>query len=549
MIRILCLGGCGEIGLNSIVVEINEKLILIDSGMGFPSCSHYGVDLLIPDFKYIRENQEKLEAILLTHGHEDHIGALPYLFSQLERSVPVFGGEFTLALAEKRFEGFETESKPKWSVVSPFEKMEINENIFAKFIPVTHSTVDSYAIALYTDEGIIFHTGDFKIDRSPLNGDPFPENEIRNVGSEGVKILLSESTNVELPGYSLPEKDVKESLFKIFEKAEGRILFTTFSSHITRIKEVIDISAQLGRKVYISGRSIKESVEIAFKLGIFGEEERKAIIGDLSDIPDRAFTIIVTGSQGEPFSTLYRISRNEDRNIKIKPDDIVIISAKFIPGQEKAIYSYINRLYKLGVKEVFYEKLHQVHASGHAHREELREMIRMIRPEIFIPVHGEYRHLELHRRLASEEGIEKTFVLQNGEGVVIEGEEIHKFEYPVGVTYIDGLSTGDLSGEVMKKRKFISREGLIVLFGVINSAREFSFGPKIFSLGIVEEDVFEELKERITGITTEVLKNIKKVSPDHIPLIEEEMRVRIRRFMRGVTGKNPLITVILEFEN
>ena len=418
-----------------------------------------------------------------------------------------------------------------------------------EFIPVTHSIVDSYAIAIKSEDGVIIHTGDFKIDSSPLYGEKFEYKKFIEYGEKGVKILMSDSTNSELPGTSMTERDVKESLKDIFLKATGRVIFTTFSSHISRIKEVIEISAELGRKVYISGRSIKETVEIAFAMGILGEKEKSILVNEIEDIPDDKLTIIVTGSQGEPFSTLYRISKGEDRTIKIKENDIVIVSAKFIPGQEKAIYNYINRLYRLGVKEVFYEKLHNVHASGHGYREELRSMIKMIKPGIFIPVHGEYRHLELHRRIAEEEGIEKSFVILNGEGLIIDGDKIEKFTHPVGVTYIDGENFGDLFGDLMRKRKFVAREGVLVIFGVITPQGGFSFGPRFFSLGIVEDEIFDDYIPQLRWITEQTLRKIRKISAGNIPQIEEEIRIATRRFLREKTGKNPLVSVILDFED
>ncbi len=545
MIKILPLGGCGEIGMNSTVVEIDDEIFLIDAGIGFPSCYHHGVDILVPDFKYIIENEEKIRAILLSHGHEDHIGSLPYLFSILSRDIPIYGGSITLAMAQKRFSEIDTEAKPLWQVL-PEERIITVSNIQIEFIPVTHSMIESFAIAINSKDGVIIHTGDFKIDPEPLYGETFCRDRFLNYARKGVKVLLSDSTNSELPGYSLPEYEVKRYLHELFSSAPGRVIFTTFSSHITRIKEVIEISKEVGRKVFISGRSIKESLDIAKNHGLITEEEDKIMVDTIQTIPDSQLTIIVTGSQGEPFSTLYRISRNEDKKIKIKNNDIIIISAKFIPGQEKAIYSYINKLFKLGAKEVYYEKLHNVHASGHGHQEELREMIQLTKPEFFIPVHGEYRHLEKHRRLAIAEGIKNTFILQDGEGIIIQGKETKHFEYPAGIMYLDGMHSGDIQGDLIKKRRFVAKEGILVISGVINRSKEFLYGPRIFSMGILEDEIMEKYYKNIYESTILAFQKIEKIDREHLPQIEEELRISVRRLLRNTTGKNPVVKIILE---
>ncbi len=545
MIKILPLGGCGEIGMNSTVVEIDDNIFLIDAGIGFPSCYHHGVDILMPDFRYLLENEERISAVLLTHGHDDHIGSLPYLFSLLSRDIPIYGGPITLAMARKRFSESDTNAKPLWQPL-PENRVIPLEDVKIEFIPVTHSMIESFAIALDSRDGVIIHTGDFKIDPKPLYGEKFCRDRFVYYSNKGVKVLLSDSTNSEMPGHSLPEYEVKKYLYSLFSSAPGRVIFTTFSSHITRIKEVIEISKQLDRKVFVSGRSIKESLEIAEEHGIITEEEKSIFVSDIKGIPDSQLTIIVTGSQGEPFSTLYRISRNEDKKIKIKNHDIIIISAKFIPGQEKAIYSYINNLFKLGAKEVYYEKLHNVHASGHGYQEELREMINLTKPEIFIPIHGEYRHLEKHRRLAMKEGSKKAFILQNGEGVTISSSAVEKFEYPVEVMYLDGIYLGEIQSDLMKKRKFVAREGILVIFGIITTSKEFLYGPKIFSMGIIEDEIMEEYYEDIYKSAATTFQRMGKIDREHLLLIEEEIRISVRRFLRNVTGKNPVVKVILD---
>ncbi len=547
MIKILPLGGCGEIGMNSTVIEIDDEIFIVDAGIGFPSCNHYGIDLLIPDFSYIKENRDRVRAIFLTHGHDDHIGALPYLFSTLSNTVPVYGGRFTLALAAKRFEEATQNYQPEWKEIEPLKPITVGP-VEVEFIPVTHSIADSYSVAINSEEGTIIHTGDFKIDSQPLYGERFEFRRFIEYGERGVKILLSDSTNSEQPGISMTEREVKESLKDIFLKATGRVIFTTFSSHISRLREVLDISREVGRKVFISGRSIRETVEIALNMNLLDDAVKEIFTDSIDDIPDEKLTIIVTGSQGEAFSTLYRISKGVDKTIKIKENDIVIVSAKFIPGQEKAIYSYINRLYELGVKEVFYEKLHNVHASGHGYREELRTMIKMVQPEIFIPIHGEYRQLELHRRIAAEEGIQKNFILVNGNGLMVDGDRIQFFDYPVGITYVDGENYGNLQGELMKKRRFMAREGLMVVFGVITDEKHFALGPRLFSIGIIEESKLHDLIPSIHTIAEQTLSKIRKLSDNNIPQVEEEIRIAIRRFLRDKTGKNPIVTVLLDFE-
>jgi ribonuclease J len=544
MLRIIPLGGLGEIGLNMMAVEYGQFILVVDAGLMFPDDYMPGVDLVIPDFQYLKENKDKVKAIILTHGHEDHIGAMPFFLKEF--SIPVFGTNFTLELLKEKLREHGLLDQADLRKIKPGDNTQFGP-LTAEYISVNHSIVDGIGLAIDTPEGILIHSGDFKIDPTPVNGQFTDLVRFAHFGEKGVLAFLSDSTNAEKEGFTLSEKEVRKTLEELMRTSPGRVIVATFASNITRIQEVISLASKFGRKLVFNGKSMVTNVRIA-------REQRFINIADdveiserqINQFPDRDIAIITTGSQGEPLSALARMARGMHKGIKIKQGDTIILSSRFIPGNEKAITSIINSLYRMGA-DVVYEKVSDIHTSGHAKREELKLMLSLVKPQYFVPIHGEYRHLVKHAQLALDTGIPKDHVLLAENGTVISFENNKaKFEDRIrtGRVLVDGKGVGDVGEIVLRDRRRLSGHGMvIVLVAVDERTGETVYGPDIISRGFVFEDrgfILEDAK----CVVLEVLDELERPSAIEWNAVEADIQKRLKRFFYSVIERSPLIIPI-----
>ena len=443
-VKIIPLGGVNEIGKNLTAIEYKNDIVIIDCGLRFPDEDMFGIDLVIPDITYLLKNKERVTGIFLTHGHEDHIGALPYVLKQL--NVPVYGTKLTLGILETKLKEHGLLSTTELIRVKPRDVIRLN-SVSVEFIKTNHSIADSVAIAIHTPLGVVLHTGDFKVDYTPIDGEPMDFARFAELGKKGVLVMMADSTNVERPGYTMSERVVGESLVKIFGKAKGRIIIATFASNIHRIQQIIEAGKIYGRKVAVSGRSMENNMQVAMELGYIDVDKETLIsIDHINKYNDNEVVVITTGSQGEPMSALSRMASSDHRKLNIKQGDTVIISATSIPGNEKLVSKVINQLFKNGA-EVIYESLAQIHVSGHAYQEELKLMQSLVKPKFFIPVHGEYRHLKKHGELAISVGLseENLIIADVGDVIEVTRNSIKKNgSVPAGQVFVDGLGVGDV---------------------------------------------------------------------------------------------------------
>jgi len=535
------LGGLGEIGLNCMALRTHNATVLVDCGLMFPEDYLFGVDVVIPRFEHILAEREHIKAIVLTHGHEDHIGALPWLLPHVD--VPVYGSDFTLALVAAKLNerGIEADLRP----VKAGERIEIGPFAF-NFFPVCHSIIKGYALGIETPVGRIIHTGDFKIDRNPQDGHETDLEAIRRFSEPGVKLLMSDSTNVERDGFALTEREIKASLREIFDRARARIIVTLFSSHIQRLQEIFDLAAACGRKVAISGKSLVRNIELARELDYLRIPGGTLVeVEEIGSLPDDKVVLLVTGSQGEPLASLSRMSLDEHRFVRVKKGDLVILSSRFIPGNVLAITKVINRLYKLGA-EVLYEKVQAIHASGHAHREELRIMLETVRPRYFVPVHGEYRHLVKHKRLAEECGVaaERALVLEDGQPLTFLAQGIRLEEaVPAERILVDGKGVGDVGQSVLKERQLLAGEGMVVVLLVVDQdTREITLGPDIVSKGFVFEQQYAHLLEDAKQV---VIDEVENTGVANLKRLKERVRGSLRRFFRKELERDPVVVPLI----
>jgi ribonuclease J len=537
------LGGLGEIGMNCMALETPDSLVLIDCGLMFPDDYLLGVDVVIPCLDFIIERQDKLKGIILTHGHEDHIGALPWLMKQVR--APLFSSEFTLALVRRKLEEHGLADTLDLRPVKGRDKVALGEFTF-HFFRVCHSIIEGFGLGIETPVGKIFHTGDFKIDRNPMDGHATDLEGIRQFAGQGVKLLFSDSTNVERDGFALTEREIKASLNDIVKKAKGRILVTLFSSHIQRIQEIFDLAKEYGRKVAISGKSIASNIEIARELGhLHFSQDNYCELEDLPGLDDSQVVLILTGSQGEPLSALSRLSRGEHRQLNVHKGDTVIMSSRFIPGNTKAITKVINDLYRLGA-EVLYKKVQAIHASGHAHKEELRIMLETVSPKFFIPVHGEYRHLLKHADLAQECGVapERTIILEDGHPITFFRDSIRLEEaIRVESLLVDGKGVGDVGQTVIKERQILGGEGLVIVVLVVDPGRRgIVLGPQILSKGFIFEQHLSHVLDDAKEIVLDVFENI---DPRDTRKLKERIRSSLRRFFKKLLGRDPVVVPLV----
>ena len=538
-IKLTPLGGLGEIGMNCMVVESRDSMFIIDCGLMFPEHFLFGIDVVIPRFDYVLQNKDRLKGIVLTHGHEDHIGSLPWLMPHVD--VPIYGSEFTLGLVASRLKEHDLERFVDLRVVHDRERIELGD-FAVNFFPVCHSVVGGYGLGIESPAGRIVHTGDFKIDRYPLDGVETDLKAFENFSKDGLLLLMSDSTNVERDGYALTEREIKASLKEIFRDAPGRILVTLFSSHIQRMQEVFDLAQEFGRKVAVSGRSLVRNIDLASELGYLRTGSDVLVsTEDLHRYKPEESVLLVTGSQGEPLASLSRIAQGEHRQLRIHQGDLVLMSSRFIPGNERAITRVINNLYRLGA-EVIYERVSGIHASGHAYREELRIMLETVSPKFFVPVHGEYRHLVKHVRLARECGVpkERTVLLEDGDPLTLSPSAIRlEDRVPVECIYVDGKGVGDVGQSVLKERHLLGGEGMVIVNMVVSSETgEILFGPDMASKGFVFEQQYSHLLEDAKCIVLDIFENVR---PGDTDKLKERIRSSLRRFFRRVLERDPVV--------
>ncbi|MBR2970616.1 MAG: ribonuclease J [Clostridia bacterium] len=545
VLRVIFLGGVGEIGKNMTALEFGEDIIIIDCGSTFPGGDMPGVDLVIPDPAYLLENKDKIRGIVLTHGHEDHIGGLPYILKDI--NVPVYGTELTLAILEAKLR--EAKVNAELNVVKP--KMVVPLGKFkVEFVNVSHSIAGSCALAISTPIGLVFHTGDFKVDYTPVNGNITDLSRIAELGNQEVLLLLAESTNVERPGFTLSETAVGKSINTILqEHTDSRVFVTTFASNVHRLQQLVDLAAKYKRKVVFAGRSMLNIVDCAQRIGEFRIDKDNIVdVEDVNKYDDRELMIITTGSQGEPMSALSRIANGESK-IKLHYNDLVIISASPIPGNERMIYTVINNLYRYGAK-VIYESLAEVHASGHACREELKLIHSLIKPKYFIPVHGEHRHQKKHAELAVTMGVRPSNIIITDIGDVVEiGSKGFKIAERVssGALLVDGLGVGEVGSLVLKDRKHLAQEGALIASICIAQAEGKVLKTELTSRGFAYTTDTDELLGAAKEIVESVLGGVDLKAQEDWGAVKTTLRKELKNFVFRKTKRNPMIiTQIME---
>lgn len=544
-LKIIPLGGLGEIGKNMTVIEYNGNIVIIDCGMSFPEDEMLGIDIVIPDITYLLKNSEKIKGILLTHGHEDHIGSIPYVLKKL--NVPIFGTKLTLGLVENKLVEHRIEDA-SLNVVEAGQT--INLGCFkATFIRSNHSIPDAVAIAIDTPIGVVVHTGDFKIDYTPINGDVIDLAKLAELGKKGVLLAMSDSTNVERNGHTESESTIGTKFIDIFKNCSSRIIVTTFASNVHRVQQVINAAVLYNRKVAISGKSMINAVRVSQELGYLNAPEGTIIqINDIKAYKDNELVIVTTGSQGEPMSALTRMANSDHKKVQIKKGDLVIISATPIPGNEKTVSRVINMLYESGAN-VLYEPLAQVHVSGHARRDELKLMLTLLKPKFFMPVHGEYRQLMQHSKLGVEMGVKEdhTIIAKNGDLIELTSKSIEKNGVvPSGNILVDGLGVGDVGNIVLRDRKLLSENGLIiVVLTTEKGTGKVLAGPEIVSRGFIyvreNIDLVEESK-RVVRMTLDKCEETNTRDWNNIKMMIKDS---LSSFIYEKIRRNPMILPII----
>lgn len=548
-VKIIPLGGLNEIGKNITAIECDDDIIVIDCGFGFPDEDMLGIDLVIPDFTYLKDNANKIRGILLTHGHEDHIGGIPYLLREI--NAPIYGTLLTLGIIKNKLLEFKLPFDADLKVVSAGDTVRLGESFAVEFIHVNHSIADACALCIDTPIGKLFHTGDFKLDLTPIDGEVMDITRLGELGKEGIELLMCESTNAERDGYTPSERKVGKSLEYVFStQSDKRIIIATFSSNVHRVQQIIDTSARHGRKVAITGRSMLNVVGAATDLGYMDIPE--GVLIDISEIkryrPDE-LTIVTTGSQGEPMSALYRMAFSDHNQVTIGRNDVVILSSSPIPGNEKLISRIINELTKNGVT-VLHDTIASVHVSGHACREELKLMQALLKPRYFMPVHGEYRHLNANRELALEMGMAEKDIFISDIGKILEiSAEGAKFtgSVPAGKILVNGNSVGEVGNIVLRDRRHLSQDGLVVVVaGVDLSAKLLISGPDIVSRGFVYVREAETLMDEIKAVAEESIESYL----DHARMVDRvalktKLKDDLSKYLYAKTKRRPMILPII----
>lgn len=546
---IMPLGGLDEVGKNMTLVQYRDEIIIIDCGLGFPGEGLLGIDLVIPDFSYVENNKNKLKGLFVTHGHEDHIGGIPYLYQKIEDEVSIFAGRLTLALIKSKFENHKMKDIPKLREVKNRSKVKVGKYFTIEFIRITHSIADSYSIHVTTPAGNVLFTGDFKIDLTPVDGQQSDLARFGEIGEKGLDLLLSDSTNAETEGFTPSESSVGEAFHIEFAKAKGRIIIAAFASHIHRLQQIVDVAEFYGRKIAIDGRSLVKIFEIAHKLGYLKIKKDTMIsLANVEKEKDNKVVILCTGTQGEPMASLSRIASNIHKHTKVKEGDTVIISATPIPGNEKAVSKNINNLLKYDA-EVIFKKVAGIHVSGHGSKIEQELMFNLLKPKSFMPIHGEYKMLKAHIETAVRTGVPRvnTILALNGNRVEVSksGSRL-KGKVSAGATFIDGLGVGDIGQTVLRDRQQLSQDGVIIVVFTINKETgKIISGPEIITRGFTyskdSEELLDGAKAQI-NLKIEKLSDVRSKEWQPIKNITKEV---VAKYVYNKTKRNPVILPII----
>ncbi|MBQ9748500.1 MAG: ribonuclease J [Clostridia bacterium] len=546
-LRVIPLGGLGEVGKNITVLEYSDNILIVDCGLGFPNDDMLGIDLVVPDVSYLVSNADKIRGVVLTHGHEDHIGGIPFLLQKL--NVPIYGTRLSLGILENKFQEHVFDFTPELHCVQAGDKIKLG--LFeVEFIHVNHSIADACALAIKTPVGMIVHSGDFKIDTTSIDGEMTNLTRFGELGREGVLLLMAESTNSERPGYTPSERKVGESLERFFTAYhDKRVVIATFSSNVHRVQQIINMSAKYGRKVAVTGRSMINIVSAAVELGYMNVPD--GVLVDITEIrkyPPEKMTIISTGSQGEPMSALYRMAFNMHDKVELNTDDVVIISASAIPGNEKLVGNIINELYKKGVT-VLNDSVAEVHVSGHACQEELKLLHALVKPKYFMPVHGEARHLYHHKELAEYMGMDPSHIFISEIGKILEiGTDSAKFNgtVPAGIVLVDGTGVGDVGNVVLRDRRHLSEDGIIIVVATIDEqALDIISGPEIVSRGFVYAKESEHLIEQIRVIARDAVYSCLIRGVTEWTQLKYKVKDDLSKYIYSQTKRKPMILPII----
>lgn len=548
-LKVIPLGGLHEVGKNITAFEYEDEILIVDCGVAFPEDDMLGIDLVIPDFSYLIQNKEKVLGVIITHGHEDHIGSLPYFLKEL--NVPIYGTKLTIGLVETKLKEHNILNSVERNNVNAGDTIKLGKYFKVEFIRSTHSIADSVALAITTPAGVIVHTGDFKIDFTPIQGDMIDLHRFAELGKKGVLLLMCESTNVERPGYTMSERSVGGIIDKIFNDSEGqRIMVATFSSNIDRIQQIVNSAVAHKRKVAVIGRSMTNVVKTASELGYLDIPKTTLIdIQEAKNFTDGQLVIIMTGSQGETMAALSRIALGEHRQVEVKPTDKIIVSASPIPGNEKSIYKVINELIKKGA-DVIYDGLMDVHVSGHARQEEIKIMHSLVKPKYLMPIHGEYKMLQCHKNLACELGMDKNnvFIMANGDMLELTKNSAKHIvnAVPSGQIFVDGLGVGDVGNIVLRDRRHLSQDGLmIVVVAMDKYSGEVLSGPDIISRGFVYVRESEELMDEAKAVVNEALAKCERRNINEWAYIKTLIKDTLRDYLWQKTKRSPMILPIV----
>ena len=544
-VKIIPLGGLHEIGKNLTLVEYRDDIIIIDCGMTFPEDEMLGIDVVIPDVTYLENNKHRIRGLVLTHGHEDHIGAIPYVLRKLD--LDIYGTGLTIGLLENKLKEHRL-SRDKLHVVSAGDVVKLGK-MEVEWINVNHSIPDACALAIKTPLGYVYHSGDFKVDFTPISGEPINLTRIAEIGQKGVLAMIGESTNVLREGYTMSESKVGETFNRLFQSlSDNRIIIATFASNVHRVQQIINSAEKYGRKVVLSGRSMVNVTETARKLGQFRVKKDTFIdIKDMDKYDDSELVLITTGSQGEPMSALTRIAYGEHRKIQLTPNDAIILSATPIPGNENAVTKVINRLLERGAK-VIYETLSEIHVSGHACQEELKLILSLVKPKYFIPAHGEVRHLMKHAKIAQQMGMdeENIFIMENGNCLEISQKSAKLVgDVPSGNILVDGLGVGDVGNIVLRDRRHLSEDGLIIVVISLTRGGKVVSGPDIISRGFVYVRESEDLIEDAKNVVRKILNDDSRDNLRDWNGLKSDIRDNLRSYIFKNTKRNPMILPII----
>lgn len=546
-LKIIPLGGLNEIGKNMTVFEYKDEIVIVDCGLAFPDNEMLGIDLVIPDVTYLENNKDKIKGIVLTHGHEDHIGGLPFFLKKI--NVPIYGTNLTIGLVANKLREHKLDKKVKTHVRKAGDIITLGR-FKVELIRVGHSIPDAVGLLINTPVGKIIHTGDFKIDFTPIDGDAIDLNRFAEIGSSGVLALMADSTNVERPGYTMSEKKVGKTFDRLFASAEKRIIVASFSSNVHRLQQIVNAAALCNRKIAFSGRSMVNMVKVATELGYINIPEGIQInINDISRYPDNEIVVATTGSQGEPMSALVRMANAEHRQMTLQKGDTVIMSSSAIPGNEKTISNIINLLYEKGVDIIYEDTLDDIHVSGHACQEELKLIHSLVKPKYFIPVHGEYRHLARHAKLAEELGMSENniFIGKNGNVIEINKDFASMTEtVPSGIILVDGLGVGDVGNIVLKDRKVLSEDGLMVVVVTLSKKEnKIISGPDIISRGFVYVRESEDLMDGSRKVVSDALEDCLSKNTKEWSTLKSAIRDSLGKHLYNKTKRNPMILPII----